>query len=139
MHYINPDAVPYPSEDNPLLSELSKYLETTGLHDPYAKIYITTSPLPAFPCLMFLFVISLSPFLSSFFLHASESSFTEIIYHKPPSMHTVQHWVLYYRRDRRTSTTGYHWLLVSSFASHNNSTLPRIPSPPFLFSLIIYF
>jgi WASH complex subunit strumpellin len=58
MHYINPDAVPYPSEDNPLLSELSKYLETTGLHDPYSKIYITTSPLSAFPCLMFLFVIS---------------------------------------------------------------------------------
>jgi WASH complex subunit strumpellin len=58
MHYINPDTVPYPSEDNPLLSELTKYLETAGLHDPYSKIYITTSPLPAFPCLMFLFVIS---------------------------------------------------------------------------------
>lgn len=58
MHYINPDAVPYPSEDNPLLPELSKYLETTGLHDPYTKIYITTHPLPAFPCLMFLFVVS---------------------------------------------------------------------------------
>jgi WASH complex subunit strumpellin len=58
MHYINPDAVPYPSEDNPLLSELAKYLETTGLHDPYTKIYITAHPLPAFPCIMFLFVIS---------------------------------------------------------------------------------
>ncbi len=64
MHYNNPDAVPYPSEDNPLLSELAKYLETTGLHDPYTKIYITTSPLPAFPTLMFLFVVSMENRLS---------------------------------------------------------------------------
>lgn len=63
MHYINPDAVPYPSEDNPLLSELTKYLETTGLHDPYMKIYITTQPLPAFPCLIFLFVVSFCLFI----------------------------------------------------------------------------
>jgi len=60
-HYLSPDTKPYPSDDNPLLSELSNYLETAGLHDPYTKIYITTSPLPAFPCLMFLFVVSQLP------------------------------------------------------------------------------
>jgi len=61
MHYTNPDTVPYPGEDNGLLSELTNYLEATGLHDPYTKIYITTHPLPAFPSLMFLFVISQMP------------------------------------------------------------------------------
>eukprot|EP01113_Clastostelium_recurvatum_P044787 TRINITY_DN759_c0_g1_i3.p1 TRINITY_DN759_c0_g1~~TRINITY_DN759_c0_g1_i3.p1 ORF type:complete len:1198 (+),score=276.33 TRINITY_DN759_c0_g1_i3:52-3645(+) len=57
MHYVNPDAKPYPSEDSPLLSDLSRYLETAGINDPYTKIYITTLPLDGFPCLMFLSVV----------------------------------------------------------------------------------
>jgi len=60
-HYLSPDTKPYPTEDNPLLFELTNYLETAGLHDPYTKIYITTLPLNAFPCLMFLFVVSQLP------------------------------------------------------------------------------
>ncbi len=53
-----PDVKPYPSEDNPLLAELGEYLETSGINDPFAKIYITTEPIENFACLMFLFVIS---------------------------------------------------------------------------------
>jgi WASH complex subunit strumpellin len=60
QHYQNPEK-PYPSEDNPLLPELTRYLETAGIHDPYTKIYITTSSLEGFPVLMFLFVISQMP------------------------------------------------------------------------------
>jgi len=57
-HYQSPDTKPYPNEENPLLSELSKYLETTGINDPYSKIYITTDPIANLACLMFLFTIS---------------------------------------------------------------------------------
>lgn len=60
QHYQNPEK-PYPGEDNPLLSELTRYLETAGIHDPYTKIYITTSSLEGFPVLMFLFVASQMP------------------------------------------------------------------------------
>eukprot|EP00005_Dracoamoeba_jomungandri_P006405 CAMPEP_0174262476 /NCGR_PEP_ID=MMETSP0439-20130205/12995_1 /TAXON_ID=0 /ORGANISM="Stereomyxa ramosa, Strain Chinc5" /LENGTH=1153 /DNA_ID=CAMNT_0015347191 /DNA_START=64 /DNA_END=3525 /DNA_ORIENTATION=- len=61
QHYKNPEGHPYPDEDNPLLSELTKYLETMGLHEPIHKIYITTSPIQSFPVLMFLFIISQMP------------------------------------------------------------------------------
>jgi len=57
-HYLRPDLKPYPSEDNPLLAELGDYLDTTGINDPFTKIYITTEPIENFACLMFLFVIS---------------------------------------------------------------------------------
>jgi hypothetical protein len=39
---FSPTVKPYPEEDNPLLSELSRYLETAGINDPFMKIYITT-------------------------------------------------------------------------------------------------
>eukprot|EP01095_Lingulamoeba_sp_RSL-Kostka_P008709 TRINITY_DN2957_c0_g1_i1.p1 TRINITY_DN2957_c0_g1~~TRINITY_DN2957_c0_g1_i1.p1 ORF type:complete len:242 (+),score=55.05 TRINITY_DN2957_c0_g1_i1:29-754(+) len=58
-HYLDPDNKPYPDEhENPLLSELSKLCEHSGISDPLSKIYITTTPIEFFPLLMFLFVIS---------------------------------------------------------------------------------
>ena len=60
-HYKNPESNPYPDSDNPLLPELSKYLENAGINDPMMKIYITTKPLDHFPLFMFLFFISQAP------------------------------------------------------------------------------
>lgn len=61
-HYLNPDSMPYPDEeDNPLIVELTRFAETCGINDPLTKIYITTTPLDHFPLLMFLFVISQMP------------------------------------------------------------------------------
>lgn len=61
-HYMNPDSYPYPDDDeNKLLSEMSKFLETVGINDPVTKIYITTSPLDHFPLLMFLFLLTQGP------------------------------------------------------------------------------
>jgi WASH complex subunit strumpellin len=39
-HYHSLDR-PYPPEGNPLLGELSKYLEAAGIADPLTTIYIT--------------------------------------------------------------------------------------------------
>jgi len=52
------EAHPYPKDDNPLLSELSSYLEASGINDPFLKIYITTVPLEYFPLVVFLYVIA---------------------------------------------------------------------------------
>eukprot|EP01099_Mayorella_cantabrigiensis_P008841 TRINITY_DN879_c0_g1_i1.p1 TRINITY_DN879_c0_g1~~TRINITY_DN879_c0_g1_i1.p1 ORF type:complete len:527 (-),score=105.09 TRINITY_DN879_c0_g1_i1:177-1757(-) len=61
-HYLNPDIKPYPSEENELLPELTKYLETVGINDPFTKIYFTTTDqLIGFPLIMSLFVLSQSP------------------------------------------------------------------------------
>ncbi|EFA77215.1 hypothetical protein PPL_12424 [Heterostelium album PN500] len=57
-HFQRPEVAPYPGEDNTLLFDLAEYLDTAGINDPYTKIYITTMPLDAFPCLLFLFVLS---------------------------------------------------------------------------------
>jgi len=58
-HYMSPDSKPYPDEEeNPLLFELTKYLEYTGINDPLTKIYITTTPIDNFPLLMFFFILS---------------------------------------------------------------------------------
>ncbi|KAM9958880.1 hypothetical protein ACTFIW_012470 [Dictyostelium discoideum] len=57
-HFQRPDSNPYPSDDNTLLFDLAQYLDTAGINDPFTKIYITTSPLEQFPCLLFLFVLS---------------------------------------------------------------------------------
>ena len=60
-HYKNPDKKPYPdTDDNPLLTDLSDYLESVGINDPITKIYITTIPLKFFPLFMFLLFLSLS-------------------------------------------------------------------------------
>lgn len=56
-HYKDPSK-PYPKEDNPLLYELSMYLEWAGISNPYAKIYVTTKNPQYFSVLAFLFVIS---------------------------------------------------------------------------------
>jgi WASH complex subunit strumpellin len=55
-HYEAPDERAYP--ENPLMPALGKYLETMGLSDPVAKIYITTEGLPAAPLMIFLFVLT---------------------------------------------------------------------------------
>ena len=36
-HYQDP-SLPYPSEDNPLMFELTSYLEWAGLHNPLSKV-----------------------------------------------------------------------------------------------------
>jgi len=58
QHYLNPEDKPYPDEENPLLSELSQYVENIGISDPFSKIYITTAPLENLACYLFLFVVS---------------------------------------------------------------------------------
>jgi len=60
-HYKSPETKPYPDDDNPVLAELSKYLETSGFSDPITKIYVTASPLDRFPIFVFLFIISQAP------------------------------------------------------------------------------
>ncbi|PIK50593.1 putative WASH complex subunit strumpellin-like [Apostichopus japonicus] len=59
-HYQDPSK-PYPSEDNPLMFELTSYLECAGITDPLAKIYITPKRLPYFSLFTFLFVITQLP------------------------------------------------------------------------------
>jgi WASH complex subunit strumpellin len=56
-HYKEPSK-PYPKESNPLLYELSTYLDWAGISNPYMKIYITTKNLEYFSVLSFLFVVS---------------------------------------------------------------------------------
>ena len=62
-HYQDP-SLPYPNEENPLMFEMSSYLENAGVSNPFSKIYVTTPKLPFFPIFNFLFVISQLPKLS---------------------------------------------------------------------------
>jgi len=57
-HYRNQDTMPYPKDNNPLLSELSKYLECAGLSDPLTKIYITSDPLQGLVIFLFAFLLT---------------------------------------------------------------------------------
>lgn len=57
-HYKDPSTKPYPREDNPLLLEVSTYLDWAGIGNPYAKIYVTTKNLQFFSLFTFLFVIA---------------------------------------------------------------------------------
>ncbi|XP_065176777.1 WASH complex subunit 5-like [Sycon ciliatum] len=59
-HYADP-SLPYPGEDNPLLSELTSYLETSGIHNPLTKIYITPSKSEGLSLILFIFTLSLLP------------------------------------------------------------------------------
>uniref|UniRef100_UPI00359007A0 WASH complex subunit 5 n=1 Tax=Myxine glutinosa TaxID=7769 RepID=UPI00359007A0 len=59
-HYKDP-SLPYPKEDNLLLSELAAYLDTAGINNPLNKIYITTKRLPFFPLINFVFVLAQLP------------------------------------------------------------------------------
>ncbi|XP_053393927.1 WASH complex subunit 5-like isoform X1 [Mercenaria mercenaria] len=56
-HYADPTK-PYPKEENPLMYELTGYLEAAGFHNPLMKIYITTKPVPHVPVFIFMLVIS---------------------------------------------------------------------------------
>lgn len=56
-HYQDPTR-PYPKEDNPLMFELTSYLEWGGIHNPLTKIYITTKKSQFFALLNFLCVIA---------------------------------------------------------------------------------
>ncbi|KAL3869501.1 hypothetical protein ACJMK2_042174 [Sinanodonta woodiana] len=62
-HYQDPTQ-PYPKEDNPLMYELTAYLESAGFHNPLRKIYITTKKMPHFALMNFLLVISQLPKLA---------------------------------------------------------------------------
>eukprot|EP00035_Acanthoeca_spectabilis_P022186 m.442450 g.442450 ORF g.442450 m.442450 type:complete len:1163 (-) comp18809_c0_seq1:1689-5177(-) len=57
QHYLDP-LKPYPSEESPLLSETSTYLECTGISNPLAKIYVTTTKQEYFPVAIFFYTIS---------------------------------------------------------------------------------
>jgi len=57
-HYMDPDNMPYPDQESPLLPELSKYLETAGISDALMKIYVTTDGLDTLPLLIFASLLS---------------------------------------------------------------------------------
>ncbi len=58
-HYENPEKFPsYPSDNNPVLYELTALLEACGLDDPVQKVYITTSPLEGLPEVLFIFLLT---------------------------------------------------------------------------------
>eukprot|EP00727_Mastigamoeba_balamuthi_P013163 m51a1_g847 putative WASH complex (1158) ;mRNA; f:778413-782661 len=60
-HYIDPQNLPYPDPENPLLPELAKYIDTAGLTDPTSKIYVTTTALQSLPLVVFVVVLSVLP------------------------------------------------------------------------------
>jgi WASH complex subunit strumpellin len=63
-HYKD-DSKPYPSPtENPVLSEVGKYLEAAGMYDPLQKIYITSKPLEGFPVFLFSFLLRHLPSLA---------------------------------------------------------------------------
>ncbi|ESP05218.1 hypothetical protein LOTGIDRAFT_180993 [Lottia gigantea] len=59
-HYQDPTQ-PYPKEENPLMYELTAYLESSGFHNPLDKIYITTMRVPFFPLFNYFLVLSQLP------------------------------------------------------------------------------
>jgi WASH complex subunit strumpellin len=60
-HYRSPDTAPYPPDGNPLLPELSRYLDNAGMGASLEKIYITSEPLDGLPLVLFLFVLAQMP------------------------------------------------------------------------------
>ena len=57
-HYKDPENLPYPDPESPLLPELSKYLETAGISDALTKIYVTTEGTDVLPLLVFIVLLS---------------------------------------------------------------------------------
>ncbi len=58
-HYSAPAEKPYPPADNPLMPDLSTYLELSGVSDPLTKIYVAAElRTKHLPLLMALFVLS---------------------------------------------------------------------------------
>ena len=61
-HYANPAENPYPPPDNPLIADLSTYLELSGVNDPLTKIYLATDLRSKhLPLMVALFVFSQLP------------------------------------------------------------------------------
>lgn len=57
-HYANPEHKPYPPQENTLLTELSEYLQLSGMEDPLTKIYVAAElRAKHLPLLLALFVI----------------------------------------------------------------------------------
>ena len=54
----HPEDKAYPTEDSPLLPELCKTLEGAGLHNPMAKIYVTTDPFTELPLIAAMYTLS---------------------------------------------------------------------------------
>jgi len=67
-HYEDPANNKYPSDDNPLMYELTNYIDMCGMDDPLAKIYITTRHLD----------ISLLVFLSTI-VHLQKVSYNKLV------------------------------------------------------------
>eukprot|EP00771_Trimastix_marina_P004021 gnl/Trimastix_PCT/750.p1 GENE.gnl/Trimastix_PCT/750~~gnl/Trimastix_PCT/750.p1 ORF type:complete len:1166 (-),score=486.01 gnl/Trimastix_PCT/750:907-4029(-) len=63
-HYNNPEQRPYPSVENPLLSELSQFLDAAGMGAPLDRIYIASDPLSSLDFVLFLFVLHCLPKLA---------------------------------------------------------------------------
>jgi WASH complex subunit strumpellin len=61
IHYKNPDVNPAPNDTNPLLFEFSKYLASSGKHDPLKTIFVTTEPLYSIPILLFVLSVTALP------------------------------------------------------------------------------
>jgi len=57
-HYKDPENLPYPDPESPLLPEISKYLETAGLSDCITKIYVTTEGTDVLPLVLFFVLLS---------------------------------------------------------------------------------
>jgi len=56
QHYYQ-DSKPYPHEENPLLPELSSYLQSAGMQDPLCQIYVTSKPMPHIALWLTLFLV----------------------------------------------------------------------------------
>ena len=61
IHYKNPDVHPAPKDSNPLLFEFSKYLSSSGKHDPLKTIFVTTEPLYSVPMVLFIVSVTALP------------------------------------------------------------------------------
>eukprot|EP01004_Peranema_trichophorum_P009192 NODE_793_length_2356_cov_78.412450_g382_i1.p1 GENE.NODE_793_length_2356_cov_78.412450_g382_i1~~NODE_793_length_2356_cov_78.412450_g382_i1.p1 ORF type:complete len:750 (+),score=150.00 NODE_793_length_2356_cov_78.412450_g382_i1:316-2250(+) len=57
-HYRSPNDYPYPDRDNNILSEMTSYLEASGISHPFTKVYTTAESIEHIPLVLFLLVIS---------------------------------------------------------------------------------
>jgi len=58
-HYKDPDNLPYPDPESPLLPDISKYLDSAGMSDALTKIYITTGGTDVLPFIIFFALLSI--------------------------------------------------------------------------------
>jgi len=57
-HYKDPENLPYPDQESPLLPDISKYLDSAGLSDALTKIYVTTEGTDVLSFIIFLTLMS---------------------------------------------------------------------------------